>query len=108
MSSQINNTFITTLTSPNPYITRKLNNMEEARMMKEERNDWTKVYHKMLKGLEVIIDVRKQVKDMIKIVEEANTMMMEIEGSILKASNNNRVITATNIIGMSEDLRYLI
>jgi len=108
MSSQINNTFITTLTSPNPYITRKLNNMKEARMMKEERNDWTKVYHKMLKGLETMIDVQKQVKDMMKIVEEANTMMTEIEGSILKASNNNQVITATNIIGVSEDLRYLI
>jgi len=108
MSSQINNTFIITLTSPNPYITRKLNNMKEARMMKEERNDWMKVYYKMLKGLEMMIDVQKQVKDMMKIVEEANTMMTEIEGSILKASNNNQVITATNIIGVSEDLRYLI
>ena len=59
MSSQINNTFITAPTSTNLYITRKLNNMEEARMMKEERNDWTKVYHKMLKGLEAMIDVQK-------------------------------------------------
>ena len=59
MSFQINNTFITTLTSPNPYITRKLNNIEEARMMKEERNDWTKIYHKMLKELEIMIDMQK-------------------------------------------------
>ena len=50
MSSQINNTFITAPTSPNPYITRKLNNIEEARIMKEERNDWMKIYHKTLKG----------------------------------------------------------
>jgi len=37
--SQINNNnnYITTITSPNPYITRKLNNMDEAKMMK--RND---------------------------------------------------------------------
>jgi len=82
--------------------------MEEARMMKEERNDWTKVYHKMLKGLEAMVDVQKQVKDMMKIVEEANTMMIEIEGSILKASSSNQVITTTNIIRVSEDLRYLI
>jgi len=33
--------------------------MEEARMMKEERNDWTKMYHKTLKGLEAMIDVQK-------------------------------------------------
>jgi len=31
--------------------------MEEARMMKEERNNWTRIYHKTLKGLEMIIDV---------------------------------------------------
>ena len=89
MSYQINNTFIITPTSPNLYITRMLNNMEEARMMKEERNDWTKVYYKMLKELETMIDVQKQVKDMMKIVEEANTIIAEMEGSILKASNNN-------------------
>ena len=82
--------------------------MEEARIIKEERNNWTKVYHKILKGLEVMIDIQKQVKDMMKIAEEANIMMMEIEGSILKASSSNQVITTTNIIGVSEDLRYLI
>ena len=108
MSYQINNTFIITPTSPNLYITRMLNNMEEARMMKEERNDWTKVYYKMLKELETMIDVQKQVKDMMKIVEEANTIIAEMEGSILKASNNNWVITTMNITGVSEDLRYLI
>ena len=63
--------------------------MEEARIMKEERNDWMKIYHKMLKGLEAMIDVQKQIRDMIKIVEEANTTITEIEGTILKASNNN-------------------
>jgi len=44
-------------TSPNLYITRKLNNMDEARIMKDERNDWTKTYHKTLKELEAMIDV---------------------------------------------------
>ena len=55
-----------------------------------------------------MIDIQKQVKDMMKIVEEANTTITEIEGSILKASNNNQVVNATNITGVSEDLRYLI
>jgi len=78
--------------------------MEEARMMKEEGNDWTKMYHKTLKGLEAMIDVQKQVRDMIKIAAETNTMIMEIENTILKASTNNRVINAKNITGVSEDL----
>ena len=76
--------------------------------MKEERNDWTKLYHKMLKGLEVMIDVQKQVKNMMKIVAETNITITEIEDTILKASTNNQVINAMNITGVSEDLRYLI
>ena len=96
--------YLTAPTSPNPYISRKLNNMEEARMMKEERNDWMKMYHKTLKGLEAMIDVQKQVRDMMKIVVETNTTIMEMEDTILKASINNQTLNATNIIGISEDL----
>ena len=36
-----------------------------------------------------MIDVQKQVWDIIKIVEETNMMIMEMEGTILKASINN-------------------
>ena len=41
-------------------------------MIKEKRKDWTRIYHKTLKRLEVIIDVQRQVKDMMKIAAEAN------------------------------------
>ena len=109
MSSQITNTnYLTTPTFPNPYITRKINNMDKARMMKDERNDWTRIYHKILKGLEAMIDIQKQIKDMLKIVAEINTMIIEMEDLILKASINNQVINATNITEVSEDLQYLI
>ena len=82
--------------------------MKEAKMMKKERNDWTKLYHKTLKGLEAMIDVQKQVKDIMKIAAEMNTTITEMEDAILKASINNWVINATNITGISEDLQYLI
>ena len=108
MSSQTNNNYMTTLTFPNPCITRKLNNMNEAQAFKNEWDDWTRIYHKMLKGLEVMIDVQKQVWNMVKIVEEANTTIMEMEESILKASINNQTINATNILGILENLQYLI
>ena len=78
--------------------------MEEVRIMKKERNNWTKMYHKTLKGLEAMIDVQKQVRDMMKIAAETNAMITEMEDTILKASTNNRVINATNITGVSEDL----
>ena len=58
-------------------------------MMKDESKNWIKTYHKMLKGLEVMIDVQKQIKDMTKIAAEANMMITEMEDSILKASINN-------------------
>ena len=89
MSSQITNNYMTALTSPNPYITRKLNNMEEAKLFKKEHDDWTKLYHKTLKGLEAMIDVQRQVWDIMKMVEEMNTTIIEIEEMILKASINN-------------------
>ena len=82
--------------------------MNEAKLFKEEYNDWSKLYHKTLKGLEVMIDVQKQVQDMIKIAEEANTTITEIKKTILKAIINNQVTNATNILGILEDLQYLV
>ena len=45
MSSQItnNNTYTTAPASPNPYISRKLNNMDQVQVMKREREDWSSV-----------------------------------------------------------------
>jgi len=63
---------MTALTSPNPYITRKLNNMDEAREFKKEQDDWTRLYHKILKVLETMIDIQKQIQEMMKIAGETN------------------------------------
>ena len=91
MSFQIanNNTFTTASTSPNLYISRKLNNMDQVQVMKKEREDWLRTYHKTLKGIEVMIDVQKMMKDMEKIAEETNMTVTEIKGTILMASTNN-------------------
>ena len=40
----------------------------------------------------------------MKMAEETNMTIMEIEGSILKISINNWVINAINILSISEDL----
>ena len=45
---------------------------------------------------------------MIKITEKMNTTITEIEKTILKASINNQTMNATNILGVSKDLWYLI
>ena len=48
------------------------------------------------------------VKDLKKIAEETNTMIMEMEGMILTASINNRIVNTTNITQILEDLWYIV
>ena len=107
MSFNTNN-YATAPTFPNPYISRKINNIEQAQVMKREREDWSRLYHKTLKGLETMIDVQRMVKDIKKLAEETNTILTEVEGTILTASNNNWILNATNITQISEDFRYLV
>ena len=106
MSSQIsnNNNYTMAPASPNLYISRKLNNMDQAQVIKREREDWMRLYHKTLKGLETMINVQRMVKNIKKLAEKANTTIMEVEESILTASINNRTTNATNIAQISENL----
>jgi len=66
------------------------------------------MYHKTLKGLEAMIDVQRIAKDIKKLAEETNMILTEIEGTVLVTSINNRVINASNITQISEDLRQLV
>jgi len=106
MSSQLsnNNNYEMASVSPNSYILRKLNNIDQAQVMKKEREDWSRLYHKTLKEIEAMIDVQRIVKDMKKMVEETNTMITEMERTILMASINNRTVNTMNITQISEDL----
>ena len=72
--------------------------------MKREREDWLRLYHKILKGLEMMINIQRMVKDIKRMAEEVNTTITEIEGSILMASINNRTMNAMNITQILEDL----
>ena len=106
MASQTiaNNNFTMAPTSPNPYISRKLNNMDQAQVMKRKREDWTRLYHKTLKGVETMMDMQRMAKDIKKLAEETNMILTEIEETVLATSINNRVINTTNITQISEDL----
>jgi len=68
ISSQLsnnNNYYYYTMapTSPNSYISRKLNNMDQAQVMKREREDWSRLYHKILNRVEMMINMQRLVKD---------------------------------------------
>ena len=108
MSSQITNNYTTAPTSPNPYISKKLNNMDQAQVMKKEREDWIRLYHKTLKGIKAMIDVQRMLKNIKKIAKETSMIVIEMEETILIASINNQTMNTMNIIQITEDLRYLI
>ena len=82
--------------------------MDQAQVMKREREDWTRLYYKTLKRLEMMIDVQRMVKNIKKLAKEANTTITEVEGSVLMASINNRTENAINIAQISEDFQYLV
>ena len=82
--------------------------MDQAQVMKKEREDWSRLYHKTLKGIEAMIDVQRILKNMKKIAEETSTTVTEMEGTILTANINNRTMNAMNITQIAEDLRYLV
>jgi len=82
--------------------------MDQAQVMKREREDWERTYHKILKGLEAMIDMQRMIKDIKKLVEEVNMTLIEVEGIILNASINNRTMNTTNIIQILEDLWYMV
>ena len=82
--------------------------MNQAQVMKKEREDWTRLYYKTLKGIEAMIDVQRMLKDMKKIVEETSTTVIEMEGTILTASINNRTTNTMNIMQIAEDIQYLV
>jgi len=82
--------------------------MYQAQVMKREREDWKRTYHKILKGLEAMIDMQRMIKDIKKLVEEANMMLTEAEGMILNASINNRTMNDTNITQILKDLWYMV
>jgi len=93
---------------PKPICFQEINNMDQAQVMKREREDWERTYHKMLKGLEVMIDMQKMIKDIKKLVEEANMTLTGAEGMILNTSINNRTMNATNIMQILEDLWCMV
>ena len=66
--------------------------------MKKEREDLMRLYHKILKGIETMIDVQRMMKDMKKIAKETNMTVTEMEGTILMASINNQTTNAMNIM----------
>ena len=51
-----------------------------------------------------MLEVQMQLQNIVKLVEKANTQVVEIENTILQASNDYRTQTVGDIFCISEDL----
>ena len=55
-----------------------------------------------------MVDIQLQLQNIIKLAQEANTQIAEIETTILQASNNYWTQTAGDIFSILEDLWNII
>ena len=55
-----------------------------------------------------MVDIQLQLQNIIKLVEEANTQITEIETMVLQASDNYWTQIAEDIFSISEDLQNVV
>ena len=79
--------FTITPNSPNPYITCTVNNMDLIITLNNERENWMKKYHKIIRELETMTNIQHQLQSIIQLAEVVNTQLVEIKTTILQASN---------------------
>jgi len=54
--------FTTAPTSSNPYVFCTVDNMNLIVTLNNERKDWIKKYHKIIRGLETMVDIQLQLQ----------------------------------------------
>ena len=105
---QIAHQFITTPTSPNPYASHTINNINLITTLNNDRKDQIKKYYKIIQRIEIMADIQCQLQNIITLVDVANTQLAEIETTILQVSDVYGIQIASNIFSISEDLQDII
>ena len=67
-----------------------------------------KKYHKIIWEIEQIVNIQAQLQNIIRLAEEANIQIAEIETTILQASDNYWTQTVRDIFSISEDLQNIV
>ena len=100
--------FTTAPTFPNLYVIYTLNNINLIKKINDEKKNQTKKYHKVIQGIERIVNVQMQLQNIMKLIEEANIQITEIKFTILQTSNNYQIQIVRDIFSISKDLRNII
>jgi len=72
--------------------------------LNNEKKNWTKKYHKIIRGLETIADIQLQLQNIVQLAEVTNTQLAEIKTTILQASDVYKIQTTRDIFSISENL----
>ena len=88
--------------------TYTVNNIDHIITLNNERKDWTKKYYKIIRGLETMADIQLQLQNIIWLAKVANTQLVEIETTILQASNTYKIQTSGDIFSISGELWDII
>jgi len=57
--------------------------MNLVKTISNKKKDWTKKYYKIIQRIERMVDVQIQLQNIMKLAEETNTWIVEIESTIL-------------------------
>jgi len=96
--------FETTPTSPNPYVAYTVNNINLIVILNKEKKDWTRKYHKIIQGLETMVDKQLQLQNTVKLADAMNNQLEDIETTLLQASKDHKTQIGGNIYSISEEL----
>ena len=67
-----------------------------------------KKYYKIIQGIQRMFNMQIQLQNIMKLAEEANIQITEIEFTILQTSNNYQMQTVGDIFSIFEDLQNII
>ena len=76
--------------------------------LNKKKKDWTKKYHKIIQGLEIMVDIQLQIQNITKLTDTANNQLADIETILLKIGETYRIQISEDIYSISEKLRNII
>jgi len=95
-------------TSPNPYVSCTINNMDLIITLNNEKKDWIRRYYKIIRGLETMANIQLQLQNIIWLAKVADTQLAEVKTTILQASDIYKMQTRGDIFSILEELQNII
>ena len=77
-------------------------------ILNKEKKDWTKKYHRVIQGLEIMANIWLQVQNIVKLANIANNQLADIKTTLLQTRKIYKTQIRGDIYNISEKLRNII